>query len=98
MDKLQIKRGTKSTIPTLAAGELGYCTDTQELYIGASANVRLCGANDMGRVAKKADVYTKAEVYDKTEVYNKNEVYTKAEVDALIAGLKAYVDGLHQEG
>lgn len=33
-DSLQIRRGNKDGIPTLADGEPGYCKDTRELYIG----------------------------------------------------------------
>ena len=32
--KLKIRRGLKEDLPTLAVGELAYCTDTDELYIG----------------------------------------------------------------
>lgn len=42
-DTVQIKRGLKSGIPTFLAGELGYCTDTQELYIGTNAGNKLIG-------------------------------------------------------
>lgn len=34
-DSLQIRRGNRAGIPTLADGEPGYCKDTKELYIGA---------------------------------------------------------------
>lgn len=34
---LQLKRGTHATLPTLAVGELGYETDTYDLYIGDGA-------------------------------------------------------------
>ncbi len=47
---LQIKRGTKATIPTLAAGEPGFCIDTFEFFIGtaASGNKQIGGmANPM---------------------------------------------------
>jgi hypothetical protein len=36
MTKIQIKRGLKSELPTLSVGELGYCTDTKEVFIGSS--------------------------------------------------------------
>ena len=42
-DTIQIKRGVKSGIPTLLLGELGYCTDTDELYIGTSNGNKLIG-------------------------------------------------------
>lgn len=32
--KIQIKRGEKADLPTLSEAEFGWCTDTQELYIG----------------------------------------------------------------
>jgi hypothetical protein len=35
---LQIKRGVKGSLPTLAAGEPGFCTDTFELYVGTAAS------------------------------------------------------------
>lgn len=31
---LKLKRGAKTDLPTLNLGELGYCTDTKELFIG----------------------------------------------------------------
>ena len=34
---LQIKRGAKANLPTLAAGEPGFCTDTFELFFGDGA-------------------------------------------------------------
>jgi chitodextrinase len=40
MAKIQIKRGLKSELPILDIGELGYCTDSKELFIGtATGNV-----------------------------------------------------------
>lgn len=32
--KLQIRRGLKADLPTLASGEFGFCTDTKEVFIG----------------------------------------------------------------
>ena len=50
-DTIQIKRGVKAKLPVLPDGELGYCTDTGELYIGAS------GANKLvGKVAWATDI------------------------------------------
>lgn len=42
-DIIKIKRGLKENIPQLEEGELGYCTDTNELYIGTSVgnNVKI---------------------------------------------------------
>lgn len=33
-NKIQIKRGLKSKLPTLLDGELGLCTDTKEVFVG----------------------------------------------------------------
>jgi hypothetical protein len=38
---IQIKRGLKAGLPTLAPGELGYTTNTKELYIGTDSGNEL---------------------------------------------------------
>lgn len=39
-DRQQQYRGKKENLPVLLEGELGYCTDTEEVYIGgADGNV-----------------------------------------------------------
>ena len=41
-NKIQVKRGLKASLPALDIGEPGFCTDTQELFVGSSAgNKRL---------------------------------------------------------
>ena len=35
--RLQIRRGAKANLPVLSVGELGFCTDTQQLYIGTDS-------------------------------------------------------------
>ena len=41
-NKIQFKRGTKANLPALSVGEPGFCTDTKELFIGASdGNVQI---------------------------------------------------------
>lgn len=46
---IKVKRGTKSSLPTLNVGELGFCSDTNELYIGtASGNVKLAPSSVAG--------------------------------------------------
>lgn len=55
--KLQIRRGAKANLPTLSEGELGYCTDTKEVYVGSgSGNTQL---------AKQTDVQNKAVTINK---------------------------------
>jgi len=41
---LKIKRGVKGSMPTLTAGEPGWCTDMYELYIGDGAVNRFVGS------------------------------------------------------
>ncbi len=41
--KLQLRRGLKANLPTLAQGELGYCTDSKEVYIGDGSENTLVG-------------------------------------------------------
>jgi len=37
---LKVRRGLKADLPTLEQGELGFCTDTEEVYIGTGvANI-----------------------------------------------------------
>lgn len=51
MDSVQIFGGNKAGMPALRDRELGYCKDEKALYIGtANGNVRLCGADDSGRI------------------------------------------------
>ncbi len=45
MSLIQVKRGKKAGMPRLHEGEFGYCTDTNELYIGTGGrNQFLCSA------------------------------------------------------
>lgn len=44
-NKVQIKRGSKANLPTLSDGELAFCKDTAQLYIGnGSGNILLNAA------------------------------------------------------
>lgn len=36
VDKIQIRRGIKDNLPILDEGEMGYCTDTKELFVGST--------------------------------------------------------------
>ena len=46
--KIQIKRGLKVGIPTLDSGELGYATDTKELFVGVDTENILINDVDGG--------------------------------------------------
>ena len=44
-NKIQIRRGLKSKLPTLSSGELAYTTDTRETFVGTgSGNVNMGGS------------------------------------------------------
>lgn len=48
--KIQHRRGSKANLPTLASGELGLCTDTNEVFIGGdSGNLQLAVADACSR-------------------------------------------------
>lgn len=50
---IQVRRGLETNIGALAVGELGFCTDTEKLYIGTSAgNVLLVAAQTAGDMLK----------------------------------------------
>ena len=36
-NKIQVKRGVVASLPTLDSGEFGFCTDTQQVFIGTNA-------------------------------------------------------------
>lgn len=49
--KIQIKRGSKSGLPSLAPGEFGLCTDTKELFVGTpSGNVPVAIIGSNGKI------------------------------------------------
>jgi len=51
---IKIKRGLKTDLPTLAVGEMGYCTDTNELFIGTSTGNELI--NEDSSIATLGDI------------------------------------------
>lgn len=52
-DLLRIKRGLKANLPELMQGEFGYCTDTEELFIGGiNGNVEVGKSTDFVNVRK----------------------------------------------
>ena len=41
--QLEIRRGLKANLPALVDGELGFCTDTKELFVGFGGSNFLLG-------------------------------------------------------
>ena len=56
---IKIKRGLKANLPSLAIGELGFCTDTKELFIGRDDGNE--GVENV-LISNIDDFYTKSEV------------------------------------
>lgn len=55
-NKIQIKRGAASKLPTLDVGEPGFTTDTKRLYIGSSSgNVAIANKSEVDEVDSKAN-------------------------------------------
>jgi len=42
---IQIRRGLKADLPILSEGEMGFCTDTKEIYIGNGITNMLINQN-----------------------------------------------------
>lgn len=56
---IRIKRGLKENLPTLLVGELAFCTDTNELFVGKdTGNVLVNDLSDL------ENYFTKAEIED----------------------------------
>ncbi len=64
---LKIKRGTKASLPTLAAGEPGWCTDAEEFYVGNGAANRFIGGPT--RVNTIASSATPTPACDTTDLF-----------------------------
>jgi hypothetical protein len=59
MATIKIKRGLKQDLPILQRGELGYATDTNELFIGVLAEPTLVSDNVL--INDLDDFYTKSD-------------------------------------
>jgi hypothetical protein len=60
---IKIKRGLFENLPALAIGELAYCNDTKELFIG-----RLNPSNGFTENTLVNDLSDLADYYTKTEI------------------------------
>ena len=101
--KLQIKRGLKKDLPTLASGEFGLCEDTGELFVGTQSGnlpvVSAAGAGDMLKSVYDADndgVVDKAESVSWAGVTGKPATFapsshnhTKSQITDMPASLPA---------
>jgi uncharacterized cupredoxin-like copper-binding protein len=78
-NKIQVRRGLRAHLPTLSVGELGFCTDTKELFVGSnSGNVAIANLDHVHDFT-----------HDHHELY-----YQKSEVDQKLA-TKSNIDHTH---
>lgn len=55
-DKIKIKRGSKSNLPILDIGEMAFCTDTNEVYVG-SATGNILVNQENSNLLQTVDIY-----------------------------------------
>lgn len=60
---IQVKRGLKINIPTLASGEMGFCTDTKEVFVGDGTGNILVGRVMMGTYAARPNSGVSGRLY-----------------------------------
>src|SRR5665648_686503 len=60
---VKIKRGLKINLPTLAAGEMGLCTDTKEVFVGDGATNIAVGRAMMGTYVNRPNVGSSGRLY-----------------------------------
>ncbi len=72
---IKIRRGTETQLPTLDVGELGFCTDTNKLYIGTSTgNQLLVAAQSVGDMLKSIYDTNDDGIVDVAETVIGNEI------------------------
>lgn len=60
---IQIKRGLKANMPILASGEMGFCTDTKEVYVGDGSTNVLVGRVMIGTYASRPNAGVSGRLY-----------------------------------
>ena len=75
---IQIKRGMKKDLPQLKDGELAFCRDTKELYVGNNGNENVS-------VTKKVE--DRLDAVDSQLEHNTSELTKKANVNTVISNL-----------
>jgi hypothetical protein len=81
---IKIKRGLKTNLPTLEVGEQGYCTDTNELFIGTSTGNIL-----VSELVNQASI---SDATDTGEVSNTHLRQVNASNSSTASGLRSQVN------
>jgi hypothetical protein len=72
---IQVKRGLKLNIPTLISGEMGFCTDTKEVFVGDGTGNILVGRAMMGTYAARPNAGVQGRLYYVNSSTNLGYVY-----------------------
>ena len=99
-DSVQIKGGAKASMPVLAERELGWCSDTGELYVGNGRENRKVGA-DIERKLELACDDIEADLGKKltaTPTAAQNALAEDAELAAVISAYNALVAAMKASG
>ena len=96
-DRQQQFRGKKATLPVLLEGELGYCTDTKELYIGSAGGNVLVGS---GEFAEAIDTLTTdmAKKLTANQAASVNTLDAGADVAAAVSCINSLINSLKTAG
>lgn len=84
-DKIIIRRGLRVNLPTLSEGELGFCTDTKEYFIGSNiGNILLSksGVIESLTTALEDIELLELEVADKADAVHNHSLETLDDVNA----------------
>jgi len=77
MALIQIRRGTQANMPSLGAGEPGFCTDTHKLYIGYNGTNYEIGKSE----TVQKEIYQVSHGFDKDFIYHNGTNWVKALCD-----------------
>lgn len=72
---IQIKRGLKVNLPILISGEVGFCTDTKEIYVGDGATNIFAGRVMMGTYAARPNAGAAGRLYYVNSSTNLGYIY-----------------------
>lgn len=72
---IQIKRGLKANLPTLLPGEMAFCTDTKEIYVGDGTNNTLVGRVMSGTEAARPSAGVAGRLYHVSSGTNVGSLY-----------------------
>jgi len=92
---IRIRRGTKSELMNygaLQSGELGFCTDTKEVFVGDGLTNNLVGAAMMGTLASRPSAGTKGRYYYVNSGSNTGDMYLDDGTTWLLISSKGQFD------